>query len=136
MATIFRTKRKLPRLPPAVRMRSTPFLHTSRSTAAKWLGRDRDSSLSVPRMILALRVPLELIPVEVHFAQIAARIARRLVVEVLRFGMSTFSTRRHRARPHLIAELDHCNETIAARAVPLLRARIRARAERSERSPG
>src|SRR5215470_5298522 len=87
-------------------------------------------------MIFALRVPLELILVEVHLAQITARVTSRLIVEVLRFGMPALATRRHRARPHLIAELDHCNETIAARAVPLFRARIRARAERSERSPG
>src|SRR5690348_18035316 len=41
----------------------------------------------------------------------------------------------HRARANRFAKIDHCDEAVAARAVPFFRVRIRPRRKRSERTP-
>src|SRR6185503_20950632 len=92
-------------------------------------------SPSLPRLVFALGVTLELIAIEVDVAQIAGRIALRLIVEVLRPGHAVQAAGGHRLRLHLIAELDDGDEAVAARAIPLLGVGIRARAERGQRAP-
>ena len=87
----------------------------------------------VPRMILALGVPFELRAVEVDLAQVAGRVALGLVVEVRRRGIAALAAGRDGPGAHLVAELDHRDEAVAAGAVPLLRARIR-RARRTRRA--
>src|SRR5690348_11070836 len=86
-------------------------------------------------MVLPLRVPRELVPVEVHVAEVAGRIPRRLVVEMLRRRVPALAAGGDGARTNPGTEFDDGDETVAARAVPLLGVRIRARAERRERSP-
>src|SRR5690349_25176225 len=90
---------------------------------------------SPPRMIHPLRVPLELRLVEVHRPQIPRRVPLRLILEVRRVGIAALATRRHRARPHAVAELDDRNEAVPTRPVPLLRVGIRPSTERGERTP-
>src|SRR5215831_1666545 len=86
-------------------------------------------------MVLPLDVALELRPVEVHVAQVARRVATRLIVEVRRPRIAALASRRHRLRAHAIAELDDGDEAVAGRAVHPLRAARRARTERGERAP-
>ena len=50
-------------------------------------------------------------------------------------GMAAFAAGRHGLGAHLVAELDHRDEAVSAGAVPLLRARIGARAEGGQRAP-
>src|SRR4051794_1402912 len=86
-------------------------------------------------MVRPLGVPLQLLAVEVHLAQVAGGVALRLVVEVLRRRIAALAAGRDRARAHPLAELDGGDEAIAADPIHLLRPRRRARAERGERSP-
>src|ERR1035437_5019849 len=86
-------------------------------------------------MILPLRMSLELIAVKVDLAQFARAVPRGLVVEVRRLRIAALPSGRHGPRPHAVAELHHGDEAIAAGAIPLLRARVRARRERGQRSP-
>src|SRR5688572_30562171 len=94
-----------------------------------------DHKILLPRLVLALGVALEILAIEIHVAQVAGRIAVGLVVEVLRPGNAVQPAGGHRLRLYSIAELDDGHEAVAARAVPLLGAGIRARAERGQRSP-
>src|SRR5579872_1310162 len=84
---------------------------------------------ALSRMVLALRVSLELIAVEVNLAQVTGAIALGLIVKVLRRGVAALATRRHSPGFDLVTKLDYCDKAVAARAIPLLCARIRARAE-------
>src|SRR6185503_5916914 len=87
-------------------------------------------------MIFALGVSLELIAIEVDIAEVARRIAIGLIVEMLRSGHAVQAACRDGPGLHLIAKLDDRDEAVAAGAVPLLGSRIRARAERCERTVG
>src|SRR5436309_2377487 len=79
------------------------------------------------------RVPLELRWVVVHLAKIAGGVPLRLIVEVLRLHVAALAARRHRARVHaVLPELNDRHEAVPAGAVPLLRVRVGARAERRE----
>src|SRR5471032_2374719 len=86
-------------------------------------------------MVLPLGVALQLIAVEVHLAQFASCVPIRLVVEVRRQWMATFTACGDGDGSNAVAEFDHGDEAVTARAVPLLRSRIGARAERGERPP-
>src|SRR5690349_9429390 len=86
-------------------------------------------------MVRSLRVPPQLRRVEVHRPQIARRVALGLVVEVLVPRVTALASGRHRDRAHAVPELDHGNEAVAVRAVPLFCTRIRPRAEGGKRSP-
>src|ERR1035437_8404739 len=90
---------------------------------------------SASRMILPLRVSLELIAVEVDLAQFSRAVPLGLIVEVRGRRIAALSACRHGPGPHAVAELDHGAEAFAAGAIPLLRAPVRARRERSQRSP-
>src|SRR5262245_27881913 len=90
---------------------------------------------SAPGVIFALDVALQLLAVEIHLAQIAGRVARGLIAEVRRLGIAALAAGRDRPRAHPVAELDDGHEAVAARAVHLVRPRIRARAEGRQRSP-
>src|SRR5687768_10185905 len=72
---------------------------------------------------------------EIDLAQVAARIALGLVVEVGRARISALASCRDRPRPYPIAELDDGDKAVAAGPVPAARAGIGSRAERGERSP-
>src|SRR5262245_37406959 len=86
-------------------------------------------------MVLALLMRVDVLAVEVDLAQIAGRIARRLIAEVLRLRIAALAARADRPRTDAIAELDDGDEAVAAGAVHFLGAGIGARAERRERSP-
>src|SRR3954467_10603319 len=91
--------------------------------------------LLTTRVVLTLRVPLQLIAVEIDLAQIARGIALRLVVEMLRRGIAVLTSGGDCAGAHAIAEFNRGDERVAAGAVHLLGAGIGARAERSKRAP-
>src|SRR5262245_65481875 len=86
-------------------------------------------------MVPPLDVRLYLRLVEIDLTEIARRVSRRLIVEVRRLRIAAFSAGGDRLRAHLVAELDDRNETVAARAVHLLRALVSTRTECRERSP-
>src|ERR1035441_7291434 len=85
-------------------------------------------------MVFPLRVPLELLAVEVDLAQFTCAVALGLIVEVRGSGMAALAAGRHGSSAHAFAELDHGDETVAAGAIPLFGARVGARGERSQRS--
>ena len=80
-------------------------------------------------------VALELVAVEVDFAQGAGGVARGLVVEVRRFGVAAFTAGGDGPGADGGAEFDDGDEAVAAGAVPLLGAGVGARAEGGERAP-
>src|SRR5260370_24563603 len=86
-------------------------------------------------MVLPLEVRLDLRAIEVHLAQVARAVARRLIADVRRLGIATLPARCHRSCLHLIAELDDGDEAVAGGSVHLLRRFVGARPERRERSP-
>src|SRR5664279_6322218 len=90
---------------------------------------------SAPGMVLPLRMSLELRAVEVDLAQFARAVPLGLIVEVRGCRIAALSACRHGPGPHAVAELHHGDEAVAAGAIPLLRARVRARRERGQRSP-
>ena len=75
---------------------------------------------SLPWVVRPFRVTLKLRWIKIHFAQIAGRVSFCLIVEVLRSGISAFSSGSHRDFAHLWAKLNHGNEAVAAGAVDLL----------------
>src|SRR5438132_11887294 len=77
----------------------------------------------------------ELSRIEVHLSQIAGGVAFRLVVEMRAQRVTALPTGRDSARVHAITELNDGDETVAARAVPLLGVGILPGRERRERSP-
>src|SRR5450759_3065933 len=85
-------------------------------------------------MILPLGVSLELRAVEIDLAQLASAVPPGLIVEVRGCRIAALSACRHGPGPHAVAELHHGDEAVAAGAIPLLRARVRARRERGQRS--
>src|SRR5215469_13725693 len=86
-------------------------------------------------MILALGVLVELRTIEIYFAQFACRVPLGFVVEVRRLRVAALAARRHRERAHLVGEFDDGDKAVAAGAIPLLGAWIRARAKGGERTP-
>ena len=80
-------------------------------------------------------VAVELHSVKKHFAEVAGSVSLRLVIEMRRRRMPAFSAGSDGPRSHALTELDDGHETVAARAIPFLRTRVRVRAERCERSP-
>src|SRR5690349_1787312 len=90
----------------------------------------------LPRLVFALGVTLQILSVEVHVAEVAGGVALRLIVEVLRSRNAVEAAGRHRLGLDAIAEFNGGDEAVAARAVPLLGARIRAGAERRQRTVG
>src|SRR6476660_6272266 len=87
-------------------------------------------------MVLPLAVPLELGTIEVHVPQIAGAVAPGLIVEMRRFGIAALAACRDGLGLHAISpEFDHRDEAVAAGAVHLLGAFVRARAERRQRAP-
>src|SRR6185437_7460296 len=86
-------------------------------------------------MVCLLGVAFELRPIEIHGPQRTRRISLCFVAEVWRLRVATFAAGRDRLRAHAVAEFDHRDEAVAGRPVPLLRAGIRARRERRERTP-
>src|SRR5688572_4821365 len=86
-------------------------------------------------VVFSLRVPSELVPVEVHLAQVPRCITSGLVVEVLRLRVTTLAARRDRACPHAVAaKLHHRDEAVSAGAIPFLRSVARRCAERRQGS--
>src|SRR5262245_58487574 len=90
---------------------------------------ERNTLALLARVVAPPGVAGELGRIEVHLAQVAARVASRLVVEVRRVRVAAFATGRDGDRPHARPELDHRDEAVAARAVHPLGARVGARAE-------
>src|SRR5687768_10392809 len=90
---------------------------------------------SFARSVGPLGVAYELVGMEIDLAQVARRVAPGLVVEMGRAGMAALAAGRDRQSPDTRSELDDRDEAVAAGAVPALRARPGARAERSERPP-
>src|SRR5262245_13194288 len=86
-------------------------------------------------MVLPLDVLLHISAVEPDVAQVAARVALRLVAEVLRLRIAALASGSHCPGAHAIAELDHRHEAVAGGAVHLLRAAVGTRAERGQRAP-
>src|SRR5256885_17112680 len=86
-------------------------------------------------MILALGVADQLGAIEVHLAQMTRGVARGLVVEMWRPGMTALVARRDRDGPHAVTELDDRDEAVATGSVPALGPGVGARAERGERAP-
>src|SRR5436190_10893533 len=90
---------------------------------------------SVSWVILPLGVSFELRPVEVNLAQVARGVPLRLIVEVRRPRMPALPARGDRPRPHRGTEFHDGDEAVSAGSIPLLRARIRSRPERRQRTP-
>src|SRR4051794_29259181 len=86
-------------------------------------------------MVLAFCMSLQLVAVEVDFAQVSGGVALRFVVEVVIARMAALASGGNGPCAHAVTELDDGDETVAARAVPLLRVGIGARSEGCERSP-
>src|SRR5579872_3316956 len=86
-------------------------------------------------MVLAARVSLQLLRIEIHVSQIAFAVALCLITEVRRPGIAALAAGADRLRADLVAELDDGDEAVAGGAVHLLRALVGARAERRERAP-
>src|SRR5665647_3587973 len=86
-------------------------------------------------MILPLGVILQLRAIEVDVPQLARGVPHRLVVEVRRLRIATFTAGGNRLRAHAVAELDDGDEAVATGTIHLLRTLVGARAERRERSP-
>src|SRR5512138_3449462 len=91
-------------------------------------GRDR----SLSRVVLPLDMAFQLVRVEIDVAQRTGRVPARLVPEMRRRGVAALAAGADGFGAHARAELDHRDEAVAAGAVHLLRARIRACAERGE----
>src|SRR5206468_510540 len=68
------------------------------------------------RVVLALRMPLQLVAVEVHFAQVAGAVPAGLIVEVRRSRVAALAARGNCPRAHLRTEFDHCHEAVTAGA--------------------
>src|SRR5215469_192622 len=77
-------------------------------------------SLFTARVVLALSVPGQLRAVVINVAQITGGVALGFVGEVSRAGMAALAAGRDRFGTHVIAKLNHCDEAVAAGAVPLL----------------
>ena len=73
------------------------------------------------RMVFPFGVALQLVAVEVDFAQVAGAVSLHFILEVWRCWMAALSARRHRPGAHLIPKLHHRNKAVAAGSVPLLR---------------
>src|SRR5213593_1549661 len=86
-------------------------------------------------MILALDVPFQLRSVEVHVPEVTGGIAGSLIAEMARLGIATLSAGRDSFRSDRRAEFDGRDKAVAGRPVTLLRAGIRSRSERCQRSP-
>src|SRR5260221_10989878 len=81
-------------------------------------------SRSIAGMILALDVSFQLRPVEVHLAQVARAVSRRLIAEMRRRWIAALPAGGDGSRAHAIAEFDRGDEAVARRAVHLLRALV------------
>src|SRR5438445_13668181 len=81
-------------------------------------------------MVLALGVADQLGAIEVHLAQITRGVARGIVVEMRRPGMTALAARRDRDGPHSVTELDDRAEAVATGSVPALGRVVGSRAER------
>src|ERR1017187_6691859 len=86
-------------------------------------------------MVFPLRVSLELLAIEVDLAQFTCAVTFGLIVEVRGRRIAALAAGRHGHGADALAELDHGDEAVAARAKPLLGARVGARGERRQRSP-
>src|SRR5271168_3171589 len=86
-------------------------------------------------MIRPLRMPLQLLGIEVNLAQTPTCIPRGLIVEVRRLWIAALAASSHRPRPDLIPKLHHRNKAVPAGAIPLLGSGVLPRAKRSQRSP-
>ena len=69
----------------------------------------------IPRVVSPFRVALELAGIEVHLAQVTARIPLGLVVEVSRARIAALASGAHRARPDPVLP----NSTTATKVLPL-----------------
>jgi len=83
-------------------------------------------------MIFAFDVAFEVGAVEVDVAKIARAVALGLIVEVGRRWVAAFAACGYCFCVYLFAELDDCDEAVAARAVPLIRSKVRTCAEGGE----
>src|SRR4029077_11682954 len=110
----------------------SPCAHRVRRGTLRWRQSARES---LAGMVLPFDVRLYLRLVEVDLTQIAAGVARRLIVEVRRLRIAALAAGGHRPRAQAVAELDDGDEAVAAGAVHLLRPLVGARAERGERAP-
>src|SRR5438309_8948938 len=86
-------------------------------------------------MVLALGVADQLGAIEVHLAQMTRGVARGLVVEMRRPGMTALAARRDRDGPHAVTELDDRDEAVATGSVPALGPGVGARGERRASAP-
>src|SRR5450759_5898361 len=101
-----------------------------RSNSRSAPGTGRDSLLLLARLVRPLGMPLQLVRVVVHVAQVTLGVPHGLVIEVLRSGNAVQPARRHCPCAHaVLPELDHRHEAVSARAIPLLGVRILACAE-------
>src|SRR5205814_10369035 len=87
------------------------------------------------RMVLPLDMVLDVRAVEVDIPQIPRTVPFRLIVEVRRRGVAALAACGDGLRAHFFSKLDHGNEAVPARPVPLLCAGVGARSERRKRSP-
>jgi hypothetical protein len=70
------------------------------------------------RTIFALRVPFELLRIEVHFTQIPQAVVLRLVVEVPALRMAALAASSNRKRANSVSELDDRHKAVTAGAIP------------------
>src|SRR3954471_4342454 len=86
-------------------------------------------------MVLPLDMVLDVRAVEVDVPQIPRTVPFRLIVEVRRRGVAALAACGDGLRAHFFSKLDHGNEAVPARPVPILCAGVGARSERRKRSP-
>ena len=86
-------------------------------------------------MVLPLDVPFEIRAGEVHVSKVTRAVTHGLIVEMRGRRVAAFTAGGHGLRSHAIAKLDNRDKTISGIAVHFLRAVVRARAERRQRSP-
>src|SRR5262245_55337066 len=90
---------------------------------------------SLPGMVFAFGVALQLCAIEIDIPQIARAIPCRLVVEVTRGGIAAFPAGGDGPCSHFVREFHDRDKAIAARAVPFLGPLVGPRAEGSQRAP-
>src|SRR5215472_1655872 len=93
------------------------------------------SSRSIPGMILALGVALELRRVEVNLAQSSLDVSFCFIVKMRRGGMAALAPGGHGPGSHFVTKFDDRHEAVATVPVPLLRSGIRLRFKRGQRTP-
>src|SRR5688572_7819385 len=78
---------------------------------------------------------LELRRVKVHLTKVPSRVPPGLIVKMFRSRVPAFATCCHCFCSYCLAELDHGDKTVAARAIPFFRSLKWPRSKGGERTP-